>query len=64
MLNNDFSSFMKYLCQFHSDGIEYMFFNCINYIYICANFIPMELNEFLIFDQIRIRSTLHLFEMI
>jgi hypothetical protein len=41
-----------------------IFFICINYIYVSGNFISMELNEFLIFDRIRMRSTIHLFEMI
>jgi hypothetical protein len=45
---------MKYLCGFHNNDIEYMFLNCINYIYVSGNFILMELYDFLIFDLIRI----------
>jgi hypothetical protein len=55
MLNNILNSFMKYLCEF-----QYMFLNCINYIYVCGNFISTELYEFLIFDQIRMRSMIRL----
>jgi hypothetical protein len=56
-----FKLFYENTCvNFIAMKLKSMVLNCMNYIYVCGNFISMELNLFLIFDRFHIRSTLYL----